>query len=328
MNNYISPVFIVGTPRSGTTLLRLIIDSHPEIAITPESSFLFRVPSLWNALYPKLDEPGSVQAFIDDLRSLPQVKDWLPKHICAEKLMGCKEELNTLSDFLDALFSYYAQTKGKLRWGDKSPKNLHAIDEIMDLFPSAKIVIMMRDCRDVAMSLSRAEFSRVSYISAAKRWQLDADIAIQNIQKNSDQIYFLKYEDLLEDPDKIIKSLLDFLNLSEYPEILKIYAGHEDDVTHTKSLLYMKPIQKDNIYKWKKYMSDQEVTDCEAIAKVGMEYFGYEVLSKTPTISRVKVFIQSVKDVTKLIRNNNNMENYYVYGKLSFKRIFQKFVNR
>jgi len=319
------PIFIVGTPRSGTTLLRLILDSHPEIAITPESSFLFSTLSLWDGLYPCLTDKRSIEKFIKDLKKLPQVRNWL-LDTCTADMLQKDKKINNLSSFIDAIFSNYAHSKGKKRWGDKTPKNLYAIDEIIKMFHFAKIVIVIRDCRDVAMSLNKAEFSKISYISAAKRWQRDANMTKKIIQKYDKQIYLLKYENLLENPNKTIISVLKFLDLPNDPDIMERYVRHEDDVVHTKSTLYRQPLNKNNIYKWKKYMSKRDIIDCEAIAKESMEYFGYEISTKNPTISPVKVFLYRVKDYFQLINNSKNMENYYVYGRLFIKRVFQKFI--
>lgn len=318
------PVFIVGTPRSGTTLFRLIIDSHPEIAITPESSFLFRKTALWNRLYPDISNQYTMQLFLDDLRKLPQVKAWLPEICTARKLMQDNKKIATFSEFIDAVFTCYAQTKGKERWGDKTPKNLHAIDQIIALFPSAKILIIVRDCRDVALSLRKAEFSKVSCISAARRWQKDAAITRRAIRKYGEQISLVRYEDLLKAPGKIVKAVLDFLDLSDDPEILKHYMKHDDDVVHTKSKFYLQPVNKGNLYKWKKKMPANDVEQCEAIAMDGLQYLSYETTTTNPTISQAKIMTQRAKDLFQLMNNKKNLENYYAYFHLLGKSIVQK----
>ncbi len=280
-------------------------------------------------LYPDLSNEQSIQHLIRDLRKLPQVRDWLPATCTAEELISHFPVNKSLPDFINAVFSYYALSKGKRRWGDKTPKNLHAINQILKFFPNAKILIMVRDCRDVVMSLSKADFSKVSYASAAWRWQLDADIIKQHCaQKKDSQVYLLKYENLLDNPGETIKSVLEFFNLWDDPDILKRYAEHDDDVFHTKSSLYMKPLSKKNISKWEKIMSEQEVRECEAIARQGLEYFGYKVVHKDAHISCFKVSFLRIKDFLSLLRNRKNMENYYIYGKLLLKLIVQRVYNR
>jgi len=326
MKNEWPPVFILGTPRSGTTLLRLILDSHPDIAITPESSFFFRVKSLWEGLYPDLNDVENIRSLIDDLHTMPQIKDWIPKSCTFQSIMEGRERegFDSLAAFIDKFFGLYAESKSKHRWGDKTPKNLHSVEQILELFPSAKILMMVRDCRDVTISLNKADFSKVSYLSAARRWQMDADIAQKYLKQNNDQIYLLRYEDLLLNPSQVIKSVLSFLNLSDDPEIMKRYVEHEDDVVHTKSSLYMKPIEIDNLYKWKKEMSVSDVAECEAIARNGLVYFGYEVSESISTVSRVKVFIYRIKDLLQLLVNSKNMENYYVYIRLLIKSFLRR----
>lgn len=318
------PIFIVGTPRSGTTLVRLILDSHPEISITPESSFFFRKLSMWDQFYPFLGNELLLQKFIKDLYKIPQLKDWLPSICHSKKLLEDNPDIKTVIDAINEIFNCYANLKGKKRWGDKTPKNLYGIDQILKYFPNAKIIIIIRDCRDVAMSLNKAEFSKVSFITAARRWHRDAEITIKMITKYPDKIYLLKYEDLLEDPNGTIKSVLRYCNLSDDPEIIDRYTHHDDDVVHTKSLLYMKPVSKDNLNKWKKEMSVRDIEECEAISGHTLRYFGYETVIKNPQLSKVKILHQSFKDVLQLISNKKNMENYYAYifillNKLSFR---------
>ncbi len=319
MNNQPDPIFIVGTPRSGTTLLRLIIDSHLDVAITPESSFLFRKIGLWSSLYPDLSNKQSIQHFINDLRRLPQVKNWLPEQCTADELVKYFPDMDSLAETLNAIYSYYALLKGKKRWGDKTPKNLHAVRQILALFPRAKILIMVRDCRDVAMSLNKAEFSKVSYISAAHRWQHDADITQQLIHEYNDRIYLLKYEGLLESPDTSIKSVLYFFNLANDSKIMQRYLEHQDDVVHTKSTLYRKPLSEVNVYRWKKNMCLSDIARCEAIAQDGLKYFGYQLTTKNSVISPATMLFHKVSDFFQLIVNRKNMQNYSIFIRLSIK---------
>lgn len=304
------PVFIVGTPRSGTTLVRLVLDSHPSIAITPESSFLFRAGRIWNRIYgDKLNEK-KVGAFIKDLNSLPQVRDWLPSTCTPERVIEQCHGDFSWGSVLNCVFDLYAESRQKPRWGDKTPKNLYAVEDIFAKFPDAKIVVVVRDCRDVVMSMQNADFSRSTHVLAALRWQKDAERGRELIEKYGDRVFILKYEDLLENPEKEIKTTLEYCGLDNDPSILKRYMAHEDDVAHTKSDLYMKPISPSNLNKWKTSMPDKIISDCEAIAGNGLRYFGYETRFDNPSISATRLRALQFKGGWSLFRNRKYMENY------------------
>jgi hypothetical protein len=323
MVNSNNPIFIVGTPRSGTTLLRLLVDSHPDIAIAPESAFLFRVTSLWDKVLSRGSNRYSISKFLGMLRMLPQVRDWIPVNCNTDYVMShCGQEI-TLATVLDAVYHSYAAEKGKIVWGDKTPKNLHSIDAILSLYPEARIVIVVRDCRDVALSLSKAEFSHASYISSSIRWQSDVEFAIKAIEKYSNNVFVLKYEDLLSAPDDSLKVLMDFCGLREEPKLLERYATHDDDVVHTKSSLYMKPVSKNNLAKWKKSMSDSDIRDIEALAKEGLEYFDYPVVNPNANILSVRGFLIRVADFIRLSLNRKNLENYFALIGIWMKFVFR-----
>ena len=256
-------------------------------------------------------------------KSIPQAKTWIPSSCNTETiLLNCGQE-KTLSSILNTIYHLYASEKGKSRWGDKTPKNLHSIDAILSLYPNAKIVIVVRDCRDVALSLNKAEFSRASFITSSIRWQKDVNHTIKAIKKYSSNIFILKYEDLLTTPKKTLRQLLSFCELSEDPLLLERYSRHDDDVTHTKSSLYMKPISKDNLGKWKKNLSSSDIQDIEALAKAGLTYFNYPLVNSNAEISRSKIISSKVIDFIRLSKNRKNLENY-----LSFIYILIKFLSR
>lgn len=318
-----SPVFIVGTPRSGTTLLRLIMDSHPDIAITPESSFLFRVTPLWDKLLSRGGGRDSISKLLGMLRMIPQVKDWMPASCNPEEILADCGQKVTLAAVLDSIYHLYAIEKGKRVWGDKTPKNLHSIDAILRLYPNAKIVVVVRDCRDVALSLRKAEFSNVSYVSSAIRWQNDVDLAIKAMKRHADCVKVVKYEDLLSAPEETLKMLLGFCGLREEPKLLERYATHDDDVVHTKSSLYMKPVSKNNIAKWKTSMPDGDVRNIEALAKEGLAYLGYPVVNSNATISPARVLWVRLYDFALLSKNKKNLESYIALTRILRNALFR-----
>ncbi len=146
MNPY---VFIVGCARSGTTLLQRIVDAHPDIAITPEMHWItdyFREPKwLWT--------DGRVTA--EQVASMIQQKRFRQFAFSREEFQGLLESGEPMPyiDFLNGIFALYGETKKKVLVGNKTPNFVRRIPTLHDLWPEAKFVHLIRDGRDVCLSV-------------------------------------------------------------------------------------------------------------------------------------------------------------------------------
>jgi hypothetical protein len=136
------PLFVLGVSRSGTTMLRVILDRSRGLAIPDETFF---VPQLAHR------HPGTVdpEAFLEDARRLPRLAAW---GVPAEDLAARLRPGMTTAEALDALFSAYAAKHGKPRWGDKTPMYMRHLGLLDDLFPDAQYVHLIRDGRDAALA--------------------------------------------------------------------------------------------------------------------------------------------------------------------------------
>src|SRR5215211_5957944 len=137
-----SPVLVLGVRRSGTTLLRVMLDRSAELAVPDESYF---VPQLAHrhGQRPKRD------AFLDDLRRLPTLREWdLPLAAVEARL---RPGMST-GAAIAAIYEAYAATHGKPRWGDKTPMYMEYLPLLRRLFPEAWFVHLIRDGRDAALS--------------------------------------------------------------------------------------------------------------------------------------------------------------------------------
>ena len=146
---------IVGSPRSGTTLLRLMLDSHPDMAIPPETGFLTIGPDL--ALVEKDPRRHFAQSLIN---FPPDAPGWSDFRISEEDFTAKIEALEpfTVADGFRCFYQLYAERFGKVRWGDKTPLYLLNMPMIESLLPEAHFIHIVRDGRDCAASLrSRSE---------------------------------------------------------------------------------------------------------------------------------------------------------------------------
>jgi hypothetical protein len=220
------PVFILGNPRSGTSLLRLMISSHSKISIPPESGFLV----WWYAKY-KLwtrDDSGNetrISDFIGDLRTSKKIETWNLDYDQIKNLI--KYELPANYAELSSLVYYaYAQIRKKniSYWGDKNNYYIAHLNELLEIYPNAFFIHIIRDGRDVACSyLNLVNLDSSSpykpklpdeIVQIAKEWA-DNNLKIEKFLKNLKPAnkFVLKYEDLIEEPANCLQLICEFLKL-------------------------------------------------------------------------------------------------------------------
>jgi hypothetical protein len=203
------PFFIVGCPRSGTTLLQILIDSHPAIAIPPESFIFDRFGPLLKS-YGPLTEPGARRALAADLLTDRRILDWA-LDLSVDDLLARVKQLSA-GGLFDALFSTYAESQRKSRWGDKTPQHALCIPALLEVFPDARIIHLVRDGRDVAESTARIAIGPCSILAIARRWQRYMDtVREQTAPLPSSQFLQIRFEDLVRDPVGIRSRILAFI---------------------------------------------------------------------------------------------------------------------
>ena len=177
------PIFIVGCQRSGTTLVRLVLDSHPNISCGPETRFLADLAHLTRGSWTRLSQYG------------------FPKEYWHGKIAG----------LFDSLQSDYAAGRGKSRWADKSPRYALVLDYISELFPTSQIVHVVRDGRDVVAS-HRDRWGYVSAVKAVEKWPryIKAAQAVGRLLP-SDRYCEVRYERLVTEPEHSLRELLAYL---------------------------------------------------------------------------------------------------------------------
>ena len=206
-----APIFLIGAPRSGTTLLRIMLSSHPRIYIPPESDFIPRL-FLGRARTPMGRERAvrDVQIILGNRRFLREWRDPVPDPVA---FVAALPEL-TPAVLLDTLYRVYAAQHGADRWGDKSPIYTHYIPLLAEIFPSAQFVHLIRDGRDAALSTLAAYPDRfyVDMYFAAQSWRRRVRAARQaGVALGPARYTELRYEDLTADPQTALRPLCAFL---------------------------------------------------------------------------------------------------------------------
>ena len=279
MNPY---VFIVGCPRSGTTLLRRIIDAHPQIAITHETHWLAKRFEKRQGVTPDgLVTPELLSWLLSD-------KKFTRMGIGQDELEGlvAGEEPVSYSTFVTDVFDLYGKRHGKRLVGDKVPGYVRRIPTLHAPWPEAKFVHLIRDGRDVCMSAiswSRAyKLARRSstwtedpITTAAVWWEWHVRLGREDGASLAPNLYHeVRYEELVSRPAKTCETLCSFLDLSYDDAMLKFHEGRTKMKSGRDAKRAWLPITY-GLRDWRTQMLAEDLERFEAAAGDLLEELGY-----------------------------------------------------
>ncbi len=282
-----SAPFIVGVGRSGTTLLRLMLDSHPHLSIPPETHFIRK---LLNSSYSQCDE----NFFFNTVVSTRTWKDFgIEETELYNRLITIPEF--SISDGLRVFYTCYAEKNNKILWGDKTPIYLSNMTEIQRILPESFFIHIIRDGRDSAISYRGLWFGPGNSVLAhAKMWS-DRIYEGRMQAKNLNRKYFeIRYERLVAEPEKVLKEICDLLALNYCDDMLNYHLSAKDRISQMQSRISAKgeyiakerihnmfdltstPPDKRRIGRWRKEMSREELMLYESEAGPLLHNLGYE----------------------------------------------------
>lgn len=218
------PFFIVGAPRSGTTLLSVILDRHSNISIPPETQFFGDFQPILRPVIAQnsLENLVSLALQADRVKDLAVTKEDVIQHLSYE---GEKER-----DLFLALMKAYAKKTGCNKVGEKSPLHLLHLRKITALFPKSKIVCIVRDGRDVVRSLKNVPWAEPGnprrFLLFCHLWNNCVEKIVEAQRSRfKDRFYLLRYELLLQEPERQVKNLCSFLGVNLDPQQLAAEMG-------------------------------------------------------------------------------------------------------
>ena len=266
-----APFFIVGSARSGTTLLRMMLNAHPDVAVPPESRF---ITELWTG-----EHQVDAKRFLEKLAAHARYAAWELPIDAVERELG-ESTTVAYADAIDAAYRVYAAARGKRRWGDKTPRYVESVPFLADLFPEARFVHLVRDGRNVALSYADVPFGPKTVAKAAELWARRVSQGMKDGRALGDDRYLeVRYEDLVDDIEARTKELTQFLGLPfdagmlDYTErarsdVLPRAAKYNPHVTE-------KPIAQTR--SWQNDMPDRHVAVFEVVAGSVLAELGYEL---------------------------------------------------
>ena len=264
---------VLGHVRSGTTMLRAMLDSHPELAVPPESYF---VVSLLGT-----DRDGRVDhdAFGSVLLADKYFQDWqLPPEVLDE--LRADPRVVSAADAVAGLYHAYARRHGKARYGDKTPSHLHSVPLLAERFPSAKFVHIVRDGRDVAASVVSMDFGTARFAEAARGWRRkvlrahDAGIGL-----GRDRYHEVHYEDLVADPESVLRDVCRFFGLDYSPAMLDYHERADELLTGLRDTGHIQGIRRPptvGVRDWRFDLTPHQIAVFDEVAGPALDALGYE----------------------------------------------------
>ena len=187
---------------------------------------------------------------------------------------------------LEAPYLAYAAQHGKPGWGDKTPYYVGHIDELRRVFPEARIVNLVRDGRDVALSLLRVPFGPANVWAAAHQWRDAVDAGERAAERLGADLLTVRYEDLVAGPETAIPAVCEFLEIGYRPEMLAVEESPPELIAAGQEAWFRElygGISAGSVGKWRRQMSRSDIALFESIAGAELERHGYQTgLGSTP----------------------------------------------
>jgi hypothetical protein len=283
--------FIVCHPRSGSTLLRLMLDAHPQLTIPPETMFhdVFRLARM---AVPPAELPERV------LAAMMRSQRWNDMHVSADRLREAFAALGegfSIAEALRAYFRLYAANHGKTRAGDKTPGHIFWMADIAALLPEAVFIHVIRDGRDIAASMRNLWFGPGNDIGKqAEAWLKSLDAGFAGGRAYPERYLEVRYEELVAEPERMLRRLLAALDLPFDAAVLRHHERAAErlaelgELHETDGRLYAseeahrglhartrEPANAEQVGRFRRDLSAEEIADFERVAGPMLKSRGY-----------------------------------------------------
>ncbi|HEY2273248.1 MAG TPA: sulfotransferase [Jatrophihabitantaceae bacterium] len=271
------PVLLVGCPRSGTTLLSVILHAHPRIAMPPETRFLWPVYQDRNS-FGDLNSPRNRRKLARRItrRDTRFVQLGLDRKKVIRRIVKAPP---TVGSAMAIVWQEFARSRGKQRWGEKRPLYWQQMDWLMRLFPDAQVVHLIRDPRACVSSLLDVHWWHGGFYDAVTTWVMsDRELKAFGKRAASDSYYALRYEDLLAEPRAELSKLCDFLG-EDFDEAMLEFAKAAEDIVPERKVWHSRthgPLDSSRGERWRTRLQPDQVALIEAVAVDQMRANGYE----------------------------------------------------
>jgi hypothetical protein len=274
-------VMVLGVSRSGTGLLKEMLNHHSDLAIPTESYF---IPPLWDRYRSWPD----TERLLADLGYLVRLREW---EVSLDDIRRYLPARASFADVIQAIYRSYAETRGKRRFGDKTPGYMRHLELLDRVFPGAQYVHIVRDGRNAALSFAAMRHGpRFSwawprgFTDFAFRWRREVMGARRFGSTVAIGRYLaVRYEDLIAEPEVKLREVCAFLGL-EFESGMLEYHRHLDQarLEHEDHARLAEP-PKPGFRDWRKEMHAADVECFEVITGDLLNDLGYERAFPVPS---------------------------------------------
>ena len=266
-------IFMVGCPRSGTTILNHLIRDELGVGFSNE---LQLIPKYYKKMsrYGDLHQQKNIKNLVDHVLQEPYFKifetsysERFGRHLrITESMIFENLPEPSLAGVVYAVLKATADQLGKGLVGNKHLSMGVHLDWLEEMFPNVRIIHVIRDGRDCCLSLKRMRWGHANAFAAARLWREHVVQGRAFAAKHPQRCVEVRYEDFLEDPEKEMGRLDAFLN-----------GGAPGDRPETRFRTLRSMVRKGNGYKWKKSMKPKDIAIFQAVASDQLKECGYEV---------------------------------------------------
>lgn len=292
----VPPFFIVGNDRSGTTVLRLVLDRSDEAAIPPESMFLMDFASVRRR--GGLDGPENAARFAAEVWSHPKVRLWnLPGR--PPEVPAGLSHAEAYRFVVESPFRAYAAKEQKERFGDKTPAYVNCLGEVFAVWPDARVVVLVRDARDVALSITGLPFGPNNPYSAARWWSRGIRAGMDAQRSRPEQVLTVRYEELVADPPGVVERVCEHVDLGYKGEMLAIEKSPPEKIVAGQAEWFADvatPISATGSGRFLTEMPEGERRIIDTVSGEELRALGYETLDGDTAIPALRALGYRVHD--------------------------------
>lgn len=299
--NFQGPLFIIGMPRSGTKLLRGLLNQHPQIGIPPSETEFFPWLVSQRARFGDLGGHAAFHRFyveMGDIHYFQRMRELgggMPEEAWYR---SCSTF--TPADLFETLLRYdtaVAPGSGRI-WGDKSPSYIGHVALLKSHFPQARFIHIVRDVRDYCLSMRQAWGKNM--LRAAQRWSDGVGCAVAAGAELGAAFMTLRYEDLLDDAERELRRVCRFLG-TEYAENMSELQSSVENLGAARNA---SGIKQGNKFKYLQDMSPATRQRIESICRPLLEQFGYACEYQGPVrrIGKLQMGAYQAADALNLFR--------------------------
>lgn len=284
-----APIFIIGTERSGTNLLRLMLNAHSAIAV-PHPPHIVKLFAPLAPGYGDLRRDDNFRRLVADVCRLVELHPY-PWGFRPDREQAFREApgRELLAVYL-AVYDQYRTFTGKRRWCCKSTFMIDQVAAILRYRPDARFIFMVRDPRDVAVSAKKSIFNHFHVYYTARRWQREQRLGLQwLVRLPGEQIQLLQYEELLADPEGTLRRLCRFLGEEFEAPMLAYHRSAEAQKSGSLCISWentSRPVLRHNTEKFRGRLTREEICLIEALCRDEMGELGYELTEGAVSAAR------------------------------------------